>query len=358
VERTAGELIGPMTLANRIHGGALAAELERETRAMFRTVWSGRSAGGPARLLVYAEAARAMATDLLELARSYRPDLIVFDPLAYAGPLVAKLTGVPAVRNLYGPDLTFFTRDGAAVPGWPALLEQYQLDPAEVDLLGTACIDPCPPSLQVAHTLGATPRIRTRYLPYTGLPDVPAWLSDQPRRPRICLTWGTSTSERLGQSGFLPGEILPGCVKLAEERDAELVLAITASQRALLPDLPEQTRIVESVPLDALLPTCQAVIHQGGAGTMLTALRHGLPQLVLPQTVDQASGACSLSGTGAGRTRPAAGLFSSDLVALGHELLDNPAYRTAAQHLRQEIADQPPPTGIVGQLTTLANRPE
>jgi UDP:flavonoid glycosyltransferase YjiC (YdhE family) len=262
--------------------------------------------------------------------------------------VVAKLIGVPAVRNLFGPDATYFI----GTTGISELLDRFGLD--DVDLRGVATVDPCPPSLQYTDAIAPVRRIRTRFVPYGGLSEVPAWLPDVPQRKRICLTWGTSIHRLLGDRAFLPGEVVLGAAKLADERGADLVLAITANQRALLPELPSSVRVVESVPLDDLLPTCEAVIHQGGAGTMLTALRHGLPQLILTQVLDQAANACQLVAAGAGQTRPASGLSAAELLAVGHELLDEPGYRLAARRLQQEILDQPAPARIVDELVRLS----
>jgi UDP:flavonoid glycosyltransferase YjiC (YdhE family) len=172
--------------------------------------------------------------------------------------------------------------------------------------------------------------------------------------PRICLTWGTSTDRLLGRSGFVPDEVLSGCVKLADERGAELVVAITAGQRHLLPAaLPANVHVVQSVPLDVLLPTCQALVHQGGPGNMLTALRHGLPQVTVTHLVDQTANATQLNAAGAGLTMPAAEVSAAALLAAGHDLLDDPAYRLAACRLQREILDQPTPAEVVADLTAL-----
>jgi UDP:flavonoid glycosyltransferase YjiC (YdhE family) len=320
---------------------------EDESIALFRALWEHSPLAKPWRLSLYGEVAQAMVEDLLTLARAWRPDLIVFDPLTYAGPLVARLIGIPAVRTLFGPDVTYFTDS----TGMAEVLDRYGL--AELDLLGTSTVDPCPPSLQLPDSVAPTRRLRTRYVPYNGLSDVPSWLPDEPERPRICLTWGTSIHRLLGDGAFLPGDVLPACAKLAEERNAELVLAITANQRHLLPDVPTSVRVLESVPLNDLLPTCQALIHQGGAGTTLTALRHGLPQLVLPQLFDEATNAFLLLATEAGVTQPAATTAAADLIATGHELLDNPTHRVAAARLRQEIHDLPTPAETVADLVAL-----
>jgi len=325
-----------------------------EQQSLFRPILTGRVTGIASRESrhgLFARVAESMVDDLLALARSWRPDLVVYDPVTYAGPLVAKLIGVPAVRNLFGPDITYFSKVTREVPDWAALLDRFGVD--DIDLLGTASVDSCPPSLQFPADVVPTHRIHTRHIPYHGLSEIPQWLSDRPTRTRICLTWGTSTDRLLGGDAFLPNEVLHGATKLADERDAELVLAITAGQRHLLPDLPPAVRIVESVPLSALLATCDAIIHQGGTGTMLTAVTHGLPQLVVPQLVDQAANASRVVATGAGRTLAASDLTASDLLDACHALLDDPAYRIAAGDLRQENLDQPPPAAVVEELAAL-----
>ena len=86
-------------------------------------------------------------------------------------------------------------------------------------------------------------------------------------RPRVCLTWGASF-------GGTQGNLTP--VRLALEGllacDVEVVIAVASGQRPLLGDLPGGVRVLESVPLHTVLPGCALVVHQGGAGTTLTAL--------------------------------------------------------------------------------------
>jgi UDP:flavonoid glycosyltransferase YjiC (YdhE family) len=326
-ERIGDDLLGDLSVARAVHDNDNVRELADEARSTFRTLWADRA-----------------------LARSWQPDLIVYDALTHAGPLVAKLVGVPAVRSLFGPDVTYFL-SAVGEAGLAPLLDRFGLD--DLDLLGAASVDSCPPSLQFPDTIAPTHRIRIQYIPYNGLPDFPTWLLEPPPRPRICLTWGTSADRLYGDQAFLPGDVLLGAAKLAGDRGADLLLAITSGQRRLLPELPPHVRAVESVALDALLPTCQLIIHQGGAGTTFTALRHGLPQVVLPQLVDQASNACRLVATGAGRTRAVPGLSAADLLAAGHDVLDKPAYRLAAERLRAEILRQPTPVEVVDDLTAL-----
>lgn len=51
--------------------------------------------------------------------------------------------------------------------------------------------------------------------------------------------------------------------------------------------LPDSVRVERFVSQGVLLPYVDAVSHHGGSGTMLGALSHGLPQLVLPHGADQ-----------------------------------------------------------------------
>ena len=52
-------------------------------------------------------------------------------------------------------------------------------------------------------------------------------------------------------------------------------------------DLPPSVALVDDVPHDWLFPQVAAVVHHGGAGTVHTAARAGVPQLVIPHVADQ-----------------------------------------------------------------------
>ena len=59
-------------------------------------------------------------------------------------------------------------------------------------------------------------------------------------------------------------------------------------------------RVRRFVPQAELLPHCTAVVTHGGSGSMLGALAHGLPLLVVPQGADQFSNADRVVAAGAG----------------------------------------------------------
>ncbi|MET8005453.1 nucleotide disphospho-sugar-binding domain-containing protein [Nonomuraea glycinis] len=294
---------------------------------------------------LYVEIMEAMAPDLLEFARAWRPDAVVYDPMTWAAPLAARELGVPAVRNLFGPDIGYRFR-----PEGEGVLDPLMaaLGTREPDTVGDLTVDPCPPALQNDAPLK---RCRFSYVPFSGLSDVPPRVHERSARPRVCLTWGTSTDRLTGRESFLPGDVL-GAVASA---GADVVLAITARQRSLLPDLPARVRVVESVPLDVLLPTCDVVVHQGGGGTTLTAAKYGVPQLHLPQLPDQMINSRHLAATGAGlllRSDEA----SSDAVrdCVRRLLEEGSPHRAAATTLAGDMAAQPALSTVVEEIVRLA----
>lgn len=306
------------------------------------------SARTPRALGMFVELAESMVDDLAAFTRDWRADLVVYDPTAWAGPPAAAAAGVPAVRQLYGIDLLFPARE-AVIRALEPIRDRLGVD--EADPLGALTVDPCPAGLQEDFP-GA--RRRMRYLPYNGAHDAyPARPPERTGRPRICVTWGTTMS-RLGDEFFLAGHAARALAGL----DAEVVVAITPAQRAVLGDLPPNARVAESVPLHLLLPGCDLVVHHGGAGSMLTGLVNGLPQLALPRLPDHAGHARRLAATGAGLVLdPADGFEPAEIRRAVEDLLASPGHGRSARRLGEEMAAHPTPAELVADLENLARVP-
>ncbi|MFF4404947.1 nucleotide disphospho-sugar-binding domain-containing protein [Streptomyces sp. NPDC001404] len=297
---------------------------------------------------IFADRADAMVDDVIALGRSWRPDVILYEPTSYAGPLAAAVLGIPAVRHLHGVDLTY------QVHGlMPELLAPTarRLGLPGVNVLGDLTVDPCPPSMQVPADVD---RVRIRHVPYNGPAVLPDWL--RPPRPpgsrrRICVTFGRTTTALKGDQRFLP----PVVVEAARALDAEIVVALDPKDREALGDVPDGVRVVESLALHLLLPTCAAVVHQGGIGTTLAAVAAGVPQLVLPQLPDQIFTAERVAATGAGLMLRPAG--TDDLVpAIARALsalVEGDIHRDAAARLHDEMQAQPAPLSAVPALERL-----
>jgi UDP:flavonoid glycosyltransferase YjiC (YdhE family) len=298
-----------------------------------------------------ARAARAMAMftgvaaqtapSLTEFARSWQADLVICEPRGYAGMVAADAVGVPVVRQLYGIDYTGQRTEqerdalrplASAFPAWRA------------DPLGDLTIDPCPPSLQVP---GPRARLLVRYVPYNGPGIQPAWLAPPRRRPRVCVTWGTTHSrdaEGLAQAR--------SAIQALAGLDAEVVAALPAGSTEKLGPAAEGIRVAEALPLHLLLPACDAIVHQGGAGTTMTSVACATPQLVLPDVADRMLNAAQVAAAGAGLVLRSAG--PAAIAAGVRDLLADPGYRQAARSLRAEGAAAPSPADAVGPLAELA----
>jgi UDP:flavonoid glycosyltransferase YjiC (YdhE family) len=295
--------------------------------------------------------ADAMLDELVAFGRHYRPDLVVYEPFNLAGSLLAAVLGVPDVRLLWGPDSsTELALDEELVIGPRAA----RLGVDRVRLTGTLTLDPCPPPMQVLVTGPSQPM---RFVPYNGTAVVPDWLRRPADRPRVCVTWGTMMAE-LGLAEMVGA---PRVLEALAGLDIEVVVAMDVSQHHTLGPLPANVRLAAApLALHLVLPTCQALVHQGGAGTMMTGLACGVPQLILPQVSDQHFNAARLAVTGAGGYLAGPQATPEAIRARVLELLTDPAWSSGAGQLRQANAGRPSPAQLVPVRHRLAGagRPE
>jgi UDP:flavonoid glycosyltransferase YjiC (YdhE family) len=292
-------------------------------------------------LRIAADSGRVMAEDALRFAQRWRPDCVVFEPMAFLGPVLARRLGVPALRHLWTVD---FFSDIAHVEDeiLGPLSEQLAVD--GVSARGDLTLDPCPPRLQVEYD---HPRQLIRYVPYNGPATQPEWLREQPQRPRVCVTWGTSIAGMSLDNGFLA----PRVVTELARHDVEVVVAVLESQREHFGDLPPNVAHLGPVALDVLLPTCDAIIHQGGGGTLMTAMKHGVPQLIIPYIPDTVFNAKQVAATRAGHWRYG-GEMTDDTLSeeIGAFLRDLDGFRRGASRLRDEHLEMPPPAEVAEAL--------
>jgi hypothetical protein len=87
--------------------------------------------------------ADALLDDLVAFGRSFRPDLVVWEPFNLAAAVAAAALGVPGVLNLWGPDHSASLRmDREAVVG--PLAARFGLAADDVGLAGSLTLDPVP----------------------------------------------------------------------------------------------------------------------------------------------------------------------------------------------------------------------
>lgn len=284
-----------------------------------------------------------MVDGLAEFASGYAPDVIIYEPRIYAALKVARDLGVPAVRALSGGTDYTYMREEIERPILAPLWEQFKL--GDTGPHGDLTVDPCPPSLQLP---GELPRQFMRYVPYNGGGVLPDWVSAPPAKPRIVVTWGVTFARHTGHLNPVKT-----AVEAVSDLDAEVIVAVFSEQSRLLGTLPPGARLIESMPLRLLLPTCSAVIHQGGAGTMMTSASCGVPQLIMSSIADEPDNARQLVRQGAGRTMDLADAGHASIREHVTALIEDARHREAALALRAEIEAQPTPASIVSRIGDL-----
>jgi UDP:flavonoid glycosyltransferase YjiC (YdhE family) len=309
-----------------------------------------------ARLDEYAKATELMARDLLDFAEWWRPDLVVGDPLASMAPLISERLGVPLVRHLISVDaMRHFKLPGSGAPvegdvraTWPVrLVDLFDRFGVEVKAdYAVRTVDPCPPSAQVP---GVPNQVSMRYVAYNGPGVAPEWLIRPVKRPRVAVTWGTVTTSLRGPESFY----VPQICKILTKLGAEVVVAASTSDRELLGEPGPGIRVVESLPLHLLFPTCDAFVHHGGGSCMLTAALSALPQVIWGHIPDQILNAerMAYAGTAIALTPRAAGL--DELEPALERLLGDEELRAGAERMRNEIEAQPSPTEVARTLQEL-----
>jgi hypothetical protein len=235
-----------------------------------------------------------VAADLADFARLWRPELVIWDAWAVAAAAVAADLGTVAVR----------------IRGWH---DRGAVPPAEPSRLLT--IDTVPPSLRDPGTGVPGPaHLTMRPVPYDGPAVIPGWMRRDPLQPRVLAVMRDSSRS---------AEILAAVADL----EAEALCCLP------LPDagvrVPGTVRLLDSVPVASLVPTCSAVVHDGSAAN--SALFHGVPHLDVSRTEAD-------EGTLESRIR---------------RLLTDPAARLDARRLRDEVLTMPEPRELVAGLTAL-----
>lgn len=306
----------------------------------------------------------SMVDELVGFARHWQPDLVVWEPLTWAGPVAATVCGAAHARLLWGADVLGRTRHEflRALAEQPA---EHRYDPlgewltwtlrrhgqsfTEAVTLGHWVIEQEPASLRLAVEQHSVP---IRYLPYNGPAVVPDWLRESPRRTRICVTLGMSAREGLGRSTVSLADLVGALGDL----DVEVVATLNGSQREALEAVPNNVRLVDYVPLHALLPGCSAVVHHGGAGTWSTALYSAVPQILVAEIWDAPLKARMLAEFGAGLAQPIDELTPESLRGKIIRVLGEPSFMDNARRLRDEMAAEAAPSDVVDELKRLTGK--
>jgi len=339
----------PLALAARRAGHtvvfATGSDLGDRVEQAGLTAWSVgptfAEAGWPPRSpLDFVTAADKRCVDLLPRAERFRPDLVVFEETEPAGAVVALRCGAGMIRHGLG-----IAAGGAGdgteggLGAFAPILDDFGARWQAADLAARVQDAPylsvCPPSLAPAAR-PTVRRLRPAFAPPAPGDTLPAALERLPHGQTVHLTLGTV---------FGTGAVLAAALRGLRELPVNVVVT-TGS--ATLPAQPRHVVVAPYLCHTLLLPRCDVVVSQGGAGILLGALAHGLPQLVLPQAADQPANAAAVARAGAGLALPT--VTAEGVRAAAERLLADPVYAVRARGIQAEIAAMPDADAVVSQL--------
>lgn len=288
--------------------------------------------------------------DLLAIAEAWPPGLIVRDERDYAGCIAAEALGIPHASVDVHATLDREYPQWATEP-----LDRHRAavglppDPDLAMIRRYLALRPFPPSFpDPAHTVSPTTHhLRPMADDRSGAEGLPGWVASLPDGPVVYVGLGTVDNRPEVFRAFIAGL-----------GDAALTAIVTVGRdqdpAAYGPPL-GNVHIERYIPLSLLLPHCDVVVTNGGSGTLMAALGHGLPVVVAPISADQPDNAARCAVLGLGRVVLPADLTPERAREAVRAVLDEPSYRRNAERVRDEIASLPGPEYGVGLLERLAD---
>ena len=118
---------------------------------------------------------------------------------------------------------------------------------------------------------------------------------------------------------------------------------------------PPHIHLERYVPQSVLFPFCDLVINHGGSGTVMTALDHGLPMVIIPLAADQPDNARRCVTLGVARVVAADERSPRAIRDAVRAVLGDAGYRRRAMQMRAESERLPGPDHAVAWLERLAS---
>jgi UDP:flavonoid glycosyltransferase YjiC (YdhE family) len=295
--------------------------------------------------------ARERATNVRRLCESWHPDVLVCDEMDFGALVAAEALGIRYA-------LVISIGSGAFV--WPqlvgesldALRNEHGLppDPGLSMLHRYLVVSPFPPSFRdPANPLPPNAHsIRTVAAQDGAGGEQATWLAGRSPRPLVYFTLGTIFNLESGDLferalAGLRGLPLDVVVTVGRELDAQ-VLGPQSSNVYVRSYIPQST----------LLPHCDLVVSHAGSGSIVGALAHGLPMVLLPIGADQPFNAARCHDLHVGRVLNAFEATPEDVQLAAATVLGDSTYRQNAKRLEAEIASLPDPEDVVRLLERLA----
>lgn len=294
--------------------------------------------------------ARYRAPHTIALCTGWQPDVLVCDETDFGGMVAAERLGLPNATVLVAAAGSF-VRPAVVGEALSELRAAHGLPPdLELEMLRRhLMLSPFPPSFRdPAHPLPATAHSFRPLIPESGGNAAPAWSSMLPDAPIVYVTLGTVFNM---ESGDLFTRVLTGL------RDLPVNVLVTVGHHIDPADFgpqPANVHLERYVAQGAILPHCSLVVSHGGSGSVIGALAHGRPSVLLPMGADQPLNAARCVELGVAQVLDPIGATPDIVRAAVAAVLADPSHRGAAERLRDEFAALPGPAHAAQLLDRLA----
>lgn len=205
-----------------------------------------------------------------------------------------------------------------------------------------------PPALQIAPLPPTHHTFRAPVFDRSAVDTALDWAAGPLEPPVIYATLGTVMNRAV------PG-LFAAILQGAGPEAGTLIVAVGGeSDPADLGPQPAHVHVERYVPQSLIFPRCDLVVTHGGSGTLLAALAHGLPLVMIPIGADQPDNAACCAALGVGRMIGPDERTPEAIRAAVRAILADPTYRRNAERLRDEMAALPGPEYAVTLLERLA----
>jgi UDP:flavonoid glycosyltransferase YjiC (YdhE family) len=295
-----------------------------------------------------------MADDLIGLVDTWKPDVIVRDPLEFGGYIAAEYYGLPHATIIWATyisakalcaDAVLELRRRYKLPDDPQLdtLDRYLV----LDFLPSSWTFPNLPYPPVAHRFCAPPFDLS-----SGDARLPDWMNTLPDQPTVYATLGTTFNQS-------PSTFQAILTALSTEA-VNLIMTVGRSMDpAQFQPQPCPVKIEQYIPQTLILPHCDAIIFHGGYNSLMSALWHGLPMVITPLGAgDQFPTALRCAQLYVGVLVEGYPPEPEAIRTAVRTILEQPIYRARAQQLQREIKELPGLSEAVKRLEILARNRE
>jgi UDP:flavonoid glycosyltransferase YjiC (YdhE family) len=286
--------------------------------------------------------------DLLERGPDWHPDVIVREPVEFGSVIAAERWGLPYATVMWALtiDPRYLMREAYA-----EVVRDFGLD-ADAVIEGFdryLVIRSLPPRWRVRGSPDPASTRAFAVPPFdgSGRAALPDELRSLPPHPTVFVTLGLSFSRTPAAFRAI--------IDALEGLDVNVIVAVGVSlDRASLGPAPANVRVARYLPVNLLLPRCDAIVFHGGFNTLHAALWHGLPSVVVPlEGGDQLPSAEHIAELGLGLHVPGPVPSVEGVRRAVMRVLEEPSFAANARGFGRRMHALPPVEAAIAAVEAL-----